>query len=161
MSHWSWKTVIQIWLFFLNVWPFRIKIVSMQFNFSIKRWNPAYGEFWQKKQLFLTHETLHKNKKQKPQNHLKPPWNPVSFTKTDKLETWNHFWFHENWQKSKSSLKINLWSLKLARFQNESEDRLHWEDALIFAKEDEFWLFCSFQDLICPKIRCLARSFFF
>ena len=114
-----------------------------------------------KKQLFLTHETLHKNKKQKPQNHLKPPWNPVSFTKTDKLETWNHFWFHENWQKSKSSLKINLWSLKLARFQNESEDRLHWEDALIFAKEDEFWLFCSFQDLICPKIRCLARSFFF
>ena len=113
-----------------------------------------------KKQLFLTHETLHKNKKQKPQNHLKPPWNPVSFTKTDKLETWNHFWFHENWQKSKSSLKINLWSLKLARFQNESEDRLHWEDALIFAKEDEFWLFCSFQDLICPKIRCLARSFF-
>ena len=77
--------------------------------------------------------------KKKHQNHLKPPWNLVSFTKTDKLETWNHFWFHENWQISISSLKINIWNLKLARFQNENEDRLHREDALIFAKQDDIY----------------------
>ena len=60
-------------------------------------------------------------KKKKHQNHLKPPWNLVSFTKTDKLEIWNHFWFHENCPISKSSLKIIIWSLKLALFQIENK----------------------------------------
>ena len=83
-------------------------------------------------------------KKKNHQNHLKPPWNLVSFTKTDKLETWNHFWFHENWLIFKSWPKIKIWSLELARFQNENKDRLHSEDALIFAKGDEIWIFSSF-----------------
>ena len=93
--------------------------------------------FGQKTAIFGPWNFAKKKKNQK--NHLKPPWNLVSFTKTDKLETWNHFWFHENWLIFKSSTKINIWSLKLARFQNENEDRLHREDAFIFAKEDEIW----------------------
>ena len=98
--------------------------------------------FCQKTAIFYPWNFLQKKKNH--QNHLKPPWNLVSFTKTDKLKTWNHFWFHENWLIFKSSPKINIWCLKLARFQNENGDRLHSEDALFFTKGDDIWFFCSF-----------------